>query len=473
LSCTPTDIETLMRTSLDDPAYGITDEGFVPKPLARLLTEKLAAAKVLFGEDVDLTSGSAIRKLLEIMAMEESRCWEHVGRGYDDTFISTAQGEALSMLGAELGYPRPHYRSEGTIKVSLATDLPDGTTELVLERGLRLLTDGGHDFFNEERTVLTNDKRSADLSVTAFHPGHGHNLDPALEVDSAYPQKLSSVNPDDTKASTIRSLETTLGQSLLTIEHTAKTTGGELYWDDETYRDQLLSYPRNLWSSEGIERIIARVPGVRQVVIKDKYGGLDINQAIFGNFNFIERLFSEERSLGSPYYFSILVATDTGAIWDGPGQLSERIEEAVDEIRPIGIFPNIEQAQMVGIGLQCSLTVEGLPIPSGSTSAVNQSAEAIALKQRILERIRRYINYLRIGESIRYSEILWAIMEEPGVVDCTALQLRRYPPSFEILDLTDTGSLPDIEILAETKSIDPGPKEVPVLVEDSDHMVII
>jgi uncharacterized phage protein gp47/JayE len=438
-----------------------------------LLTEKLTAAKVLFGDDIDLTSGSAIRKILEIMAMEESRCWEHIGRGYEDTFIATAQGQALSMLGAELGFPRPHYRATGTVKVSLATDLPAGTTSLVLDRGLRLLTDGGHDYFNLQRTVLTNNKRSADLSVQAFHPGPEHNLDPTLETGGAFPQKLNAFNPDDGKAATIRSLATTLGQAPLTLEHTLKTTGGETYWDDESYRDLLLSYPRNLWSAEGIERMVARIPGVRQVIIKDRYGGLDINQAIFGNFNFIERLFSEERSLGSPYYLTILVAEDVGAIWNGPGQLAERIKKTVDEIRPIGIFPNIEQAQMIGIGLQCSLTVEGLPIPSGSTSAVNQSTEAIALKQRIIERIRRYINHLRIGEPVRYSEILWSIMEEPGVVDCTELRLRRYPPSFDSLDLQDTGVLPDIEVLAETESIDPGPKEVPVLVEDPSYMVIV
>jgi len=55
--------------------YGITSTGFNPKPFARLLAEKVALAQALFGDDIDLTSGSAIRKLLEVSALEDARTW--------------------------------------------------------------------------------------------------------------------------------------------------------------------------------------------------------------------------------------------------------------------------------------------------------------------------------------------------------------------------------------------------------------
>ena len=105
--------------------YGLTDAGFVPKPFARLLAEKLALARTVFGSDVDLTSGSAIRKILEVTALEDARTWAALAAMYDNQFVSSARGEALSRLGEELGLPRPFLQAQGTIR--LTPTLPDGT----------------------------------------------------------------------------------------------------------------------------------------------------------------------------------------------------------------------------------------------------------------------------------------------------------------------------------------------------------
>ena len=51
----------------------------------------------------------------------------------------------------------------------------------------------------------------------------------------------------------------------------------------------------------------------------------------------------------------------------------------------------------------------------------------VALKGRIADRIRRYVASLAVGEPVRYSEMVWAIMEEPGVVDTREVRLRRSP----------------------------------------------
>jgi hypothetical protein len=59
------------------------------------------------------------------------------------------------------------------------------------------------------------------------------------------------------------------------------------------------------------------VAGVRQIVVKNLYGGLDVNHSIFGNFSFAERLVSEQRSLGNPYLVTVLVAAEEAAVWDG------------------------------------------------------------------------------------------------------------------------------------------------------------
>jgi hypothetical protein len=462
-----TDLDGLVRSTDSGKAYGITEHGFVPKPIARLVDEKLAAARMLFGDDIDLTAGSAVRKVLEIMCLEEARTWEHVALAAENASVVTAHGAYLSGLGQELGIPRPFRRATGRVTLDLATDLPAGHPELVLDRGTRLLTDGGHDYFLTERVELTGQRRSVTVGVTAFTPGPEQNLDASSDD-----QVLKAFNEYDSRSSQVRSIEASIGEPILEIDHTEPTSGGELVWSDEAYRDLLLSYPRNLWTPEAIRVAVSLVPGVRQVLVKDLYGGLDIHQSIFGNFNFIERLFSEERSLASPYFFTILVAPGDGAIWNGPGQLKARVEQAVDRVRPIGIFPRVEQATQVSVSLRCEMTVEGLPIPAGTPDAINDTPEARALKQRILDRIRRYVSSLHIAEQVRYAEVLWAIMEEPGVVNCTDLRLRRYPPRVSSTSLeAENGSLH--EVAACEGDLLVGESEVAVLVEDLDPLRVV
>lgn len=459
------DLEQLMTTTTTGKAYGITDDGFVPKSVSRLLDEKLSAAKVLFGDDVDLTSGSAIRKICEMMSLEEARVWEHLGIAYDNAHVSTATGDALSMLGAELGVERPHHRATGSVTIELTADLPEEYPSVELVIGTRLLTDGGHDYFLADTVTLTTSAKKVTANVMAFYPGPDHNLD--ITVDS---EVLNTFNEYDSRSDTVRAVASTAGADIVKITHDASTSGGEEYWADETYRDLLLSYPRNIWTPDAIRVAVVLVPGVRQVIVKDLYGGLDINQSIFANFNFIERLFSEERSLGDPYYFTVLVAPGDGAIWDGPGQLKERVRTAIDAVRPIGISPKIEEAQVVGVGFSCNLYVEGLPIPGGTTTAVNASDEAIALKGRIGDRVRRYVQSLAIGEPVRIAEINWAIMEEPGVVDVKQLRLYRFPGQLSVNGNADTAGAP--QYFQGEQDVVISATEIADFVDSFDEMVI-
>lgn len=439
----PDDLEELSRTSGSGKPYGITATGFLPKPVARLLDEKQAAARVVFGPEVDLTAGSALRKLLEIMVLEEARAWVHLGLLFEDTRLSTATGDALSRLGAELGVSRPHLRATGQVTLRLAADLPAGTPQADIAGGTRLLAPGGHDYFTTESVTLTNAARQADVPVTAFEPGPDHNLDPlATDEHGEHPARLDRFHPLCAAAALAARLKAEVTSDVLVIDHRLPTTGGELYWSDARYRDLLLGHPRNLWTPEAVRLAVSLVPGVQQVLVKDLYGGLDINQAVFGTFSFVERLFSQERSLADPYFLTVLVAPEEGAIWDGPGQLKELVTAAVDQVRPLGIAARVDQVGQVGIGFTCQITVAGLPIPVGTADAMNSAPEAVALKGRILDRVRRRVVTLTVGEPVRYSEVLWAVMAEQGVTDARRLRLRRFPPQVASVTLSGPDATP-------------------------------
>ena len=280
-------VDAAVARSTGSDSFGVLTQGFVPKSFARLLAEKLALARALLGDDLDLGGGSVVRKLLELSALEDARTWAALGTIYDNSFVASATGDALSRLGDELGLSRPHLEATGTVMLKLQGTLPDGTSEIDIPRGARLLTPGGHHVATTEPATLSAASLTRVVGVAAFYPGPEHNLDPSVPGE-----KIDRFNALDERLQPLFDLIASSGNAFsVAIEHTVALTGGELYWPDARYRQLLLRAPRSTWRADAIEIAASLVPGVRQVQVRDAWGGLDINQSIFGNFNFIERLF--------------------------------------------------------------------------------------------------------------------------------------------------------------------------------------
>lgn len=439
------------------PGFGVTATGFAPKPFARLLAEKLALARALLGPEADLSGGSVVRKLLEITALEDARQWSALAAAYDDMFVSSARGAALSALGEELGLPRPRLAATGRVALELKEALPAGVARLELPRGLRLLTPGGHHVALSETVVLDGTATRREAPVEAFIPGPSHNLDPDFADAGAHPQRIDRVNPTDPLAAALQAAEAAAGKPLLAIEHKEKLTGGEKGWPDLRYRQLLLRAPRSIWTAAAVETSASLVPGVRQVQVVDLRGGLDLQQSIFGNFNFIERLFGTERDLASPYYVTVLVAPTPAAIWSGPDGLHASVQQALEDVRPIGIYPNIQKANEVGVGVAARLVVRGLPMPTGTAAVVNASAAAAALRARLHARLQRYVDALPFGEPVRVSEVIWTLMSEPGVADARDVRLLRYPAT--------SGPPGAPQELPVGQNLDPGADSIPAYVD--------
>ncbi|TMQ07448.1 MAG: hypothetical protein E6J91_35435 [Deltaproteobacteria bacterium] len=423
-------VDDAVTRSTGTDGYGLTSGGFIPKPFSRILAEKLALSRSLFGVDIDLGSGSALRKILEVSALEDARTWAALAAIYDNQFVATASGEALSRLGEELGLRRPHLEARGTIK--LTAQLPSNVSGIALPRGARLLTLGGHHVALDEAVVLSPASPVRETQVVAFYPGPEHNLDPGNPQ-----QKILWWNPADPKLawdpssllSIARSLNPNVApEALVAIAHTQPLTGGERLWPDARYRDLLLRAPRSIWTVDAIRTAISLVPGVRQVQVRDRIGGVDVDLPIFGTFDFIERLFGAERDLASPYTFDVVVAATDGALWDGPDGLAVAIDAAIEDLRPIGVLPRVQPADPVYVAIQAQLVVKGLPLPRGvSGEVINASTAAVALKQRLLARVHAYIDGLDFGEPVRFSEVMWVLMNEPGVTDVRNLLLVPSP----------------------------------------------
>ncbi|MFI7608159.1 baseplate J/gp47 family protein [Micromonospora sp. NPDC049366] len=456
-------VDAAALRSTGSTGFGVVTTGFVPKSFARLLAEKLATARLLFGEDVDLTSGAVLRRVLELSALEDARLWAAIGAVYDNSYVVSATGDALTRLGEELGIARPHRQARGTVKLKLKTALPSGHPQLTLPRGARLATPGGHHVALDETVVLTAAVPEREPAVAAFYPGPAHNLDPAQPS-----QKIDRWNRADTLLADLDDAEQAAGAELVEIVHNGRLTGGEEQVSDARYRQLLLAAPRSIWTADAIGLAVATVPGVRQVQVFDGRGGLDINQTIFGNVNFIERVFSSQRDLGNPYYVTVLVAPTAAAIWDGPDGLQAAVESVIEDLRPVGIFASVDRAEEVGIGVEADLVIRGLPLPTGSRETVNTSTAAAELRARLHARLRRYVDELPFGEPVRVAEVIWTLMNEPGVADVRDLRLVRFPAESASLTTATPPTGDGVQRLAVGANAVLAANQVPVYVDRDD-----
>ncbi|MEM9191887.1 MAG: hypothetical protein AAGF12_22130 [Myxococcota bacterium] len=400
--------------STESPRYGLTDGGFVPKPFARLLAERIAVANEVFGGEVDLSSGAVLRKILELSALEDARIWGALATTYDNCFVATATGNALSLLGDELGLPRPHKRARGRVAL-----VSDGQSTVVVPRGCRLITSGGHHVATESTVALNPASPRAEVGVVAFYPGPSHNLDPsAPSDDGGFPQRIRGFHPLDPKRPE--------GAEAIAVEHELPLTGGDQLWEDARYRALLQRAPRSVWTARAVETAVELVPGVRSVQLRDPFGGLDVEHAIFGTFNFLERLFGTQRDELSVYQAKLLVAPTQDAIVDGIGGLRDAIRVAIEDVRPLGIHPEIRLATQVPVGVRATVGIRGVPLPIGSAEAIAQTEAVVAIRKRLRSRLRESVHQLSFGDAVSAAKLTWALMSDPEVGDVRDLQVLRF-----------------------------------------------
>lgn len=384
--------------------YGVTKTGFNIKPFQAILAEKAERAQIMFGDDVDLRSTSSLRKLLDISSFEDHELWKGMEQLFYSNFISTASGDALDLLGEDVGVSRRFLKATGEVVFTLSNEAPGRIYHLPV--GTLVETDPPIQRFRTlERVSLSNQNKQEKGKIEALKPSPDANVAAAA---------ISHINVDYAR----RYLN--LGSATIALTNTQPTIGGEQPEDDLSYRDRLLGYPRTLWTLEAVRYVVKNVDGVRDCRLFDPLGGTDVSLSKFSLFNFGRRRFGSQRLLGTPYYFDSLVAIYPGSVWETQGSISglkETIEKAIREVRPISIFPNLRLANNVIIGLRAKVLLKAGQDKNAAIAAIKDALE-------------RRINRLGLGNSVLYSEVLCDCMEVPGVVDIQQLHLRRCPPQF-------------------------------------------
>lgn len=391
--------------------YGVTDGGFVPKPFDVILGDAMDRARAVFGPDADLSATGVLGKILQITADEDALLWSRLEDLYYSSFVSTATGADLDLLGEDLGIPRPLARAQGVVRLTVDRPLPDRS--YTLPRGTVLLTGSAPilAFHTNDVVRLGSDRPVVEAPAVADLPGPSGNVAAAAitTVDPLYAVKVAGVTPPASVA----------------VTNEAPFAGGDSTVDDTAYRGLLLGTPRTLWTREAVKAAVLRVRGVLDVLLADPLGGVDVTQSHFGLFAFDQRLFLGERRVGEPYFFDVVVAHDAALPWRTDGVVRgvrERVADEVERLRPVGVHPRIVPADHIEIGVRARVTTEAGQDPQ---------ALRAALTQRLAADIGRH----RLGEAVLFSQVVRAFTEQPGVLDVQDLRLRRDPPAFGRLTL--------------------------------------
>lgn len=424
-----------------DQQFGVTQDGFVIKTIDRIVADQQARARTMFGENVDLSSGSALRKVIDAIAWEAQDLWRNLEAQYYANFVTTATGASLDLLGTDLGISRRNLQATGNVTLTLSNNAPGRSYVLPEGTAIRTLA-GVQLLFRTTDPVTMGAQTVATVGVQAVERGPASNLasNQSLELDPA---------------SATRHLN--LGAAIITASNNEAISGGEQLEADADYRARLVGVPRALWTQDALLAAILDLDGVRDATIFDPLGGVDVSQSYFNMFRFGQRAFALEHQVGSPYYFDVVVAVGPGWPWTtAAGSIAgvyDRVLDLVTQWRPVSIFPNIVEANEVDVGLRATLVVQ-----SGH--------DLDAVKGQIIGDLHKSIYTLQLGRQVQYSDVMRLARSASGVVDVQNLHLRRCPPAFGGINFT--GGIFDQSVeLAVGENLTLDPDEIALFTLDS------
>lgn len=328
----------------------------------------------------DRTEGSPWWDLLAAIAIQQTKLHEHLRLSVDVTFAETSYGQWLERRAAERGVAR----DAATPAVgSLRFTGVDGTTIVAGTEFSTEQVEGGPPaqvFATDEDVTIAGGV--ADVAATATTPGAAGNVGATTVT--------FRVNP-------------TAPAGLASVTNLAPFTGGTDIETDEELLEKLLSKVRNPGTSGNVANYrnwALEVPGV---------GAVDVVALEDGP------------------------GTVTIAILDGdkevPGTtgLRDLVQELIAPqganegtgLAPVGAAVTVENGIDVPIDIQATLA-----IATGFDAVDVQAAAEVALDEYL-----RSIAF-EADNDVRHARVVTALLDTPGVVDATAVGIRRGAAAF-------------------------------------------
>ena len=221
----------------------------------------------------------------------------------------------------------------------------------MIPRGARLLTPGGHHAATTEPSSLSAADPERDVGVAAFYPGPEHNLDPAVagaEDRPLEPARRHS-SPSCSRPSRPRAGDAFQRRR---STHTAPLTGGELHLARRALPRAAAARAALEWtrptrsrspsrSSRACARCRCATPGAASTSTSRSSATSTSSSA------------SSAASATSAARTTSPSSSRRRRPRSGRGRTAcaASVESAIEDLRPISIFPRVELAEQVGIGI--------------------------------------------------------------------------------------------------------------------------
>lgn len=282
--------------------FGVTSTGFVAKTYEAILEEKKDRAKILFGDDVDLTDTSPLYKMLQIQALEEQVLWDMAEDFYYAAYIDYATGISLDRVAALIGTVRKEATKatgQVTFTGTNGTNIPAGTV-------VQTTGDDVIKFLTDSLVVIAGG--TATVNITAKYAGADGNV----------------------AANTITELETPI-VGVSTVNNAAATDGGTDIETDDDFRARCKGALTALAKGtlEAIRLAVLAVSGVTSV---SAFEDLDIHKV------------------------TLYV--------DGVTKPNADVDAAIEDTRPAGIPVDWYEVTDINVYVDIDVTVDAEKVPA-------------------------------------------------------------------------------------------------------------
>lgn len=341
----------------------LDEHGFKRKTYDELLADMETKAQELFGEDINLSSHSALGVFLRIVAWFIALAHEIAERVYNSGFISTADGIQLDRLGSNISVLRePAMPAVATLEIT-------GNPSYVVEEGVQFKTQ--NDIVFEMIDVVTLDSEGY---------GTGQAISQIYSEKANVPANSITVVAEPC-------------EDILTVNNPVVAAGGAEKENDTTYRARIkvATQASSGPPVNGIITALYQVSGVRSVSVVE-------------NNSLVPDVYNNPAKSVHIYCLGGIAEEVGEAVFNSVAAGIQSVGDIAVNVKDLSGFEHTvyyDQATPLAIYANITVTVDSKFEDNGSD----------LIKQAVLD----YINSLNMGEMVIHSYIYPQLYQIQGI----------------------------------------------------------